>query len=248
MDGNNLQIKLLGCFRLIYEGKDVNISCSPRTQALLTYLIIHKGVPQSREHISYLFWPTTSQQQAKTNLRQLLHHLKSTIPQLENHIVAEHWTLHWKENESCTVDFIEFEKLISKIKKARNNENLHELKDILESAVNTYKGDLLPTCFEDWLLQTRDYLSRKFFWVLEILIEILIEEGDFSTAILYAHKLLLEDNLTESVYGQLMRLYFLRNDRSSAIRIYDLCSQTLEMELGVKPGSEVQKIYREILG
>lgn len=78
--------------------------------------------------------------------------------------------------------------------------------------------------------------------------EVLKKERYFSTAIIIAHNLLVEDNLTESVYGQLMLFYYYRNDRSSAIRIYDLCCQTQEMDIRVNPGSELQKIYWEIVG
>ena len=51
-----------------------------RLQSLLAWLILHSESAQSREQLAFLLWPESSESQARTNLRQLLHHLRRALP------------------------------------------------------------------------------------------------------------------------------------------------------------------------
>jgi hypothetical protein len=51
-----------------------------RLQSLLAYLLLNGESAQSREQLAYLLWPESSESQARTNLRQLLHHLRRALP------------------------------------------------------------------------------------------------------------------------------------------------------------------------
>jgi DNA-binding SARP family transcriptional activator len=215
-------------------------------QALLAYLILHRRAPQSRQYISFLFWSNTSEKQALTNLRQLLHHLKSALPDHSRFLDIDHKTLQWKVNCPCIIDVAEFEKAIFDIKEASKKypDNLGQL---LESAVNWYKGELLPSCYDDWIIRERERLKDDFILVLEYLIKSLEEDESYPAAIRYAHRLIQEDFLQESVYCHLMRLHVLQNNRAGALRVFYQCTSILKQELGIKPGTEVQKVYKKII-
>ena len=75
-----LHIRLLGDFSLIYDGEPVASINTPRLHSLLAYLVLHRDAPQLRQHLAFLFWPDTSEAQARTNLRQLLHQLRHALP------------------------------------------------------------------------------------------------------------------------------------------------------------------------
>jgi DNA-binding SARP family transcriptional activator len=49
---------------------------SPRTVALVGFLVAHAGSPQMRQRIAGLFWPDSTDAQALTNLRRELHNLR----------------------------------------------------------------------------------------------------------------------------------------------------------------------------
>ena len=71
-----VSLNLLGDFRLLVDGAPVTAIDTPRLQSLLAYLMLHRDAPQSRAHLAFLFWPDTSDAQARTNLRNLLHQLR----------------------------------------------------------------------------------------------------------------------------------------------------------------------------
>src|SRR5215471_12502881 len=84
-----LQIRLLDDFSLIYADRQVTSLNTMRLQSLLAYLVLHRDVPQQRQHLAFLFWPETTEAQARNNLRQLLHQLRQAFPAVEHFLSAD---------------------------------------------------------------------------------------------------------------------------------------------------------------
>src|SRR5207244_10896087 len=90
-----LHLRLLGDFSLIYNDRQVTSLNTTRLQSLLVYLVLHRDVPQQRQHLAFLFWPDATEAQARNNLRQLLHQLRQAFPAVEHFLSADTHTLHW---------------------------------------------------------------------------------------------------------------------------------------------------------
>ena len=82
-------IRLLGDFSLIYADQQVTNLNTMRLRSLLTYLVLHRDAPQQRQHLAFLFWPDTTEAQARNNLRQLLHQLRQAFPAIEHFLSAD---------------------------------------------------------------------------------------------------------------------------------------------------------------
>lgn len=77
---NAIAIDLLGTFAVRADDGTILNGFSNRQQSLLAYLLLNQHPPQSRQQVAFLFWPESSDRQAKTNLRQLLYHLRQSWP------------------------------------------------------------------------------------------------------------------------------------------------------------------------
>jgi hypothetical protein len=73
--GSIARMRLLGGFALELRSTPLTIT-SPRLQALLAYLALHRP----RQRLAFLLWPDSSESQAHTNLRTLLHRLHAALP------------------------------------------------------------------------------------------------------------------------------------------------------------------------
>src|SRR5512136_1679972 len=93
--GAVLSIQLLGDFRLSYGDQLLVVVNTPRMEALLAYLVLHRDAPQSRKHLAFLFWPDTGETQALTNLRNLLHKLRLKLPDAERFVHVDTQTVQW---------------------------------------------------------------------------------------------------------------------------------------------------------
>ena len=104
-----LHIRLLGQFSLASAGAELTAVHTARLQALLAYLLLHRDAPQSRQQVAFLFWPDTTDAQAHTNLRQLLHALRHRLPQSEAFLEVTDKTVRWRGDAPFTLDVVEFE-------------------------------------------------------------------------------------------------------------------------------------------
>jgi DNA-binding SARP family transcriptional activator len=76
-----LHIRMLGTFIIASDRAPLTGIDMPRLQSLLAYLVQHHGVPQSRTRLASLLWPDSTEEQAHTNLRNLLYKLRQALPE-----------------------------------------------------------------------------------------------------------------------------------------------------------------------
>jgi DNA-binding SARP family transcriptional activator/tetratricopeptide (TPR) repeat protein len=239
-----LQIQLLGDFRLLYDDQPVMMAQHLRLQSLLAYLIVHGDAPQTRQRLAFLFWPDASEAQARANLRKTVHELRRLLPFLDAFLQIEEQVLQWRHSPASSVDVVRFAASLAQAEQASQPEMTQAA---LAQAVALYAGDLLPGCYDDWLLREREQLRQQYRQALEQLIDLHEQQREFATALTYAHRLLQADVLHESSYQRLMRLHVLNDDRAAALRIYHTCATALRQELGVEPGPETQQLYQRLL-
>src|SRR5436853_3765707 len=178
-----LRIRLLGDFSLIYADRQVTGLNSMRLQSLLAYLVLHRGVPQQRQRLAFLFWPDTTEAQARNNLRQLLHQVRQAFPAVERFLSADTHTLHWHPVTPFHLDVAEFEQALSLLEAATRRNDQQALQAALEQVDNLYRGELLPGCYEEWILPERERLRQRHLQALEQLLRLVEVRGETGSAI-----------------------------------------------------------------
>jgi hypothetical protein len=68
-----LTSNLLGGFRLFRDEKLITGPNTPRLQSLFAYLVLHRDASQSRQQPAFLLGRASTESQARTNLRHLIH-------------------------------------------------------------------------------------------------------------------------------------------------------------------------------
>ena len=244
-----LRVSLLGDFCIRHNETTVASVDTPRLQSLLAYLLLHRDAPQSRAHLAFLFWPDTTEAQARTNLRNLLHQLRRALPDADSHLDAGMHALQWRSDPPFSLDVADFSAALAGAGQAPGEmSDPVAVRDALERAVALYKGDLLPSCYDDWIISGREELHQAYLGALERLVLILEEQGDYQAAIRQAQRLLRHDPLHEATYRCLIRLHALNGDRAAALQVYHTCTTVLQRELEVTPGAATREAYEQLLG
>jgi DNA-binding SARP family transcriptional activator len=244
LDSLTLHVRLLGDFRLDYGDEPVTSVNTPRLQSLLAYLVLHLDAPQPRYHLAFILWPDSTEAQALTNLRNLLYHLRRALPEADRFLHADTQTLQWQADAPFTLDVADFESTVAQAEQAGDQAAVQKA---LEEAVALYRGDLLPSCYDDWILSERERLSQTLIRVLDRLILLLEDQRDYRAAIGYAQRLLRHDPLREATYRRLMRLHALSGDRAGALRAYHTCATVLQRELALEPSPATREAYEHLL-
>jgi DNA-binding SARP family transcriptional activator len=252
-DGQMLHIQLLGEFGLVHGDQPVTSVDTPRLQSLLAYLLLHRGTPQSRHRLAFLFWPDSSEAQALTNLRNLLFRLRRDLPDADRFLRVGRNTLEWRSEAPFELDVARFEAALAEADEVLGEGFREAVADrdrgrvALEQAVAFYEDDLLPSCYEDWITPDRERLRQGLGRALRRLTRLLEDQQEYAAAIRYAERLLRHDPLDEATYRRLMRLQAVSGDRVGALRTYHRCTRVLERELGVEPSPVTQEMYERLL-
>ena len=105
----------------------------------------------------------------------------------------------------------------------------------LETVVKLYRGTLLSSCYDEWIMPERQQLQRRMTDALLQLIRLLETERNYRSAIVYAQRLLQYEPFDETTYCMLMRLHAANGDRAGALRIYQRCVDLLQDEFAAAP-------------
>ena len=241
-----MTINLFGSLRISYAGRSVTSINTNRLHSLIAYLILHGDTPQPRERLAFVLWPASSESQARTNLRQLLHHLRRALPTECNSLVTDHYSVRWRQ-DACTIDVVDFQTAIAEAASARKgNDHAREI-ELLTTAAQLYEDDLLPSLYDDWLTPVREEYRKRVSEVLQRLAMLFEEQRQYTAALSFAERLVALDPLGEAHHQLLIRLHAANHDRSSALRAYHQCMRVLRREMGVEPGSATIELFERIL-
>src|SRR5919202_1533088 len=231
-----LYLRLLGQFEARLDERPLPGFESPRLQSLLARLILHAGVPQSRQQLAYLYWPDSPEQQARTNLRRLVYDLRLALPDADRYLDLAGPALQWRADARYTLDVAQFRDAVERA----------DTPEAIAGAVALYRGDLLPHLYDEWLLPERARLRETFTQLLERAIAATEQVGDLDASLGYVRRLVEHDPLHEPAYRHLMRLAALRGDRTGVAQAYRACVATLERELGAEPSEETRQLYEQL--
>src|ERR671925_1535759 len=169
-----LHVRLLGGVDLRLGEVQVPPLDSARAESLLAYLLLHRDAPQQRQHLAFLLWPDSSEPQARTNLRHVLHNLRRALPELDRLLDVTPRTLQWRADAVVWLDVGAFEAAVARADSAGDDGGLAALRE----AVALYTGDLLEGCYDEWLLGERERLRQRHLAALERLGTPLEGRGD----------------------------------------------------------------------
>ena len=179
-----LRVRLLGGLDLRLGDAQVPPLDSGRAESLLAYLLLHRDAAQPRQRLAFLLWPDSSEPQARTNLRHVLHTLRRAVPDADRLIDVGPRTLQWRADAPLWLDVAVFEQAIADGR--------------LDDAVGMYSGDLLEGSYDDWLLGERERLRDLHLDALERLAREAEERGDWAASVRSAERLVRHDPLREA--------------------------------------------------
>ncbi|HEX7002707.1 MAG TPA: bacterial transcriptional activator domain-containing protein [Trueperaceae bacterium] len=239
-----LEFGLLGGFQFSDPSGTTAALGTSRPEKLLAYLLLKSGSPQPRRRLAYLFWPDSDESQAQTNLRRELHRLRRLLPQTEQLMLAEDHRLGVRPGAvECDVQLFE-----RQLDLASSESSVKERLERLHQAVATYKGELLPEYYDDWVLEERERLQERFLGALERIVQLLEAAGELAEAIEHARRWQHLDPLSERAVATLVKLHSHNGDRALALSLLERYGSRLERDTGLGPGPELRALRKQLTG
>ncbi|GAA2536055.1 MULTISPECIES: ATP-binding protein [Streptomyces] len=239
----DVAVRVLGRFRMGPVEGPLWRPASARAESLLGYLALHRDEPHPRGRLAGLLWPESSEAQARTNLRHLLHTLRGAVPDVDHVLEITARTVAWRAGAACALDVTAFESALGRARSLPAGRRAPALAE----AVAAYTGELLADCDDAWVVPERERLRTEFTDALEELAVLAHRSGDHRAAVGHLERLVQEDPVRESAHRELMRVHAALGDRARAVRAYHACVAVLERELGVAPSPQTRAVYAALL-
>jgi TolB-like protein len=238
-DHKILIINTLGGVQILDADSQAVSLNTRKAKALLVYLAMAVGKPQSRDLLASMLWGRSATEQAKASLRQTLSMLRKSLPPDIISIDSETVSL---DPGVVLLDVANFEQALKQ-----------ESIQAMEGAVEQYRGDFLAGFeitekeFEQWhigeQIRLRELAIRNFSRLADHYESI----KDLDRCIDISRKILALDPLRERSLLSLMRCLTGSGRRESAIRDYRAFETLLQQELGIETEESTRSLYEEIL-
>lgn len=239
----DLNLELLGDFRLRSDSGAFLPISAKKSQAMLAYLAVRPSQMVSRDKMAALLWSSTAPEQARQSLRQTLSTLRKELANISpRKILIEEGDFLSLDATHVRVDVVEFESLVAT-----------GTPDALDPATRLYAGDFLDGFlldeekFDQWVIAERDRLHRLALRAHAQLVDILARGDSLDHAIEVAQQSLRVDPLQEPMHRTLMKLYIRSGDLANALQQFEACARVLRRELNVEPDAETKALHAEII-
>ena len=236
-----LVVRLLGTTRVEVEGAELRLPERVQTLRLMSYLLLHAGVPRDRSRVAEELWP--EEPRARFNLRHTLHHLVKYLPAPDAEhawIARDRSTVGWNPSADYLLDVTQIAEAaaLTEDLPPPSSTEADELVALLTAAADLYEGPLLAGHDEPWLEPLRESVEHDLRSVLDGLSRLYEERGERERAIELARQQAAHDPLDEAAHVRLMKFYWAAGDRAAALRQFDACKSALDEGLGVPPDQE----------
>lgn len=228
--GVRFRFSLLGELRIVHAGEP--IPPPPyRTHSFLAALLLRPR-PLRRVRLIGLLYPDLPERAGRRRLSDLLWLLRRSLSDLPLHVGPQEVYLppdaRWLDVEAF-----------------RQAAGRPDLSDWLE-ALALYRGDLLESIYDDWLLEEREALYLQQVRLSHRACDELLQRQRLGEALPLAERLVRAEPYDEKALRVLMKVYRAVGRRGAALAAYERFAALAADELGAEPDSATQALAQAI--
>jgi predicted ATPase/DNA-binding SARP family transcriptional activator len=234
-------LRFLGSFELVMDGSAVALG-GQKQRALLAHLVLRAGEPVSIGSLVDAVWGDDAPDGAVRSLRTYTSNLRLLLGptvDLKGEQGAYRITLR-----SMDTDIDRFRQ---RVVEASDTEDPHEMRVILESALELWRGPFLGDMDRPWVTEESLPLEVERSSAVARWAEAAIADGEPEIVIPRIERLVSENPLDERLCGLLMRANYMSGRQADALAVYRRLRTDLAEELGVQPGAELMRLEEQIL-
>jgi DNA-binding SARP family transcriptional activator len=237
-----LRLRLLGSFELKGPGDRTIRITARKTRALLAFLALQNGAPQSRERLAALLWEDADAELARSSLRQALTALRRALP-------AKWQALIEADAQQVALNLalvqVDVHALRALLAEATPGSLKLARKLAAESLLEGF--DARSGSFEEWAAAERRTLRRELAAAAAKLAAQSRDAGDADGEIEALSWLLALEPLAEAAHRDLMACYARAGRYTEALRQYQVLRTVLRRELDLAPDPATESLYRDLM-
>ncbi len=260
-----LEVRLLGQFDARRDGIPIVVP-SRAAQSLFAFLLLNAGVAHRREKLAGLLWPDTSEERARSNLKQELWRLRKAIelkqprPNVgrgrnEKTSQLKRKAIELKQPRPDAVPYILSDDITitfntdakywldaSALERASGKDKSGS--DLI-NALSLYRDELLPGFYDEWVESERERLRGVFEQKVVLLLERLLAGGWWAEVREWAERWIALERTPEAAFRALMLFYSQTGEMAKVVEVYERLVEALH-ELDIEPSEQTRTHFERL--
>ncbi len=190
-----LSIYALGRSQVKLDGKPVTASSwvnQKRARELFFLLVAHPNKSMTKEEIGVTLWPESSSEQLRLQFRNTIYYVRFALGQ--DVIISNERRYVFNVDLDYSYDVQDFER---KVMQAESADAPSKKVELLQEALQLYRGEFYPEGEEIWVMTERQRLAQLYEHSLLSLAQLLLEKGEPKTALMHCQTILAENHCME---------------------------------------------------
>jgi DNA-binding SARP family transcriptional activator len=242
-----ISVSLFGRLYVEVDGRPMAGFESRKAEELFCYLLLTRSHHTCRERLVEVLWPGAPANHGRTYLRKALWQLQRAFATAGPHlfIVEPEW-VYVNSAAELALDVGCFECAFQQALSQSGPCVSEPVAQALRDAVELYRGSLLESWYQEWLLFERERLRLSYIIMLEKLMAYCAARHDHEAGLDYALRVLRLDRAHEGTHRMLMQFNLMAGRPAAAMQQYDRCVNILRRDLGVEPAPKTTALYQQI--
>jgi len=244
------ELRCFGSFEVSRKGAPIKSEAFTRKPSLeiLKILALSPGHSRTGEQLIEALWPEVDQEAGKNRLHVALHGLRTALePDGQRgdwRAVLSHQGAFSLPRDTVWVDVDEFEELWKRVRTLRSaNESGRVWLPFLERLLDLYRGDLFAESpYSEWCAAQRTHFRHIFVEATSLLVDLLMEAGEFDRAIERLLRALKIDEFEDTLNRRLVEIRLAQGRRDLAEVHYEGYLRRLHEELDCAPLPETLRL------
>ncbi len=245
-----VELKMYGIPRISIDGIEITESVWPTKKAkkLLFYMLLNRHRKVSQDNLVETLWHDSSRTSGRNSLRKAVQHIRAILS--KNHSLKDDFIVSGMgfyqiaQGVLVQVDCEEIEAIYRSLKDGRLPvvEQIAACKKIASIAEGTFATDW----YDNWVEELRTYFQGIYEDALMQLTNWYINHRQLRQSLIYLKNLINTDYYNEAYHRLFMETLVKMGKNREAIRHYESFEKKLQRELGCKPQSETNEVYKKL--
>ncbi len=243
-----MRFRIMGPLEVVSPDGWTAISAA-KWRSLLACLLVRPGQLMSTESLMFELWGDKPPSTANNMVSIYVHRLrKEVLGDTEGKVLVHRAPGYLMRVAAGDLDFQVFESLVTSGRAALASADPERAARLLGEALQMWRGPLLADVLPSPLLESQaDRAAELRLDTTELRVEADLACGRAAQVVTELRGLVTEHPLRERLWALLMRALEEAGRRAEALETYAQARQVIADELGVDPGSELQRLYAELL-
>ncbi|HOJ00105.1 MAG TPA: tetratricopeptide repeat protein [Anaerolineaceae bacterium] len=213
-----------------------------QTSRDLFFLFLSNPEGMTKEEVGLILWPDSSMEELKRRFKNAIYRMRRAIG--SNVVLFTDNYYHFNNAVDFEYDVLSFEQYIAQ---AENEKDAHKAIQLLESAVELYKGPFLSDVDATWFGIERQHYFDIYMNALLKLYTCYMNQKDLEKALQINRQIIQNDPSNEEAYCNAMSIYHALGNTAAIIRVFEQCKQQLAKEYGLEPSQNTIRHYQSFI-